>query len=191
MYWTISQFFVNSVQLFQRRSWKRLSQPEAWVAILVFLLAPKHKLDGGCCNVASYSIELCWILFNSFRKEVKNVSANMRLWRPSWFSDQPDKHKFGRRRRDLASYIWICEKLTTDRRRVEGQTTTRELSCTKYDHLTTLQGIHRWNLNTQLLLVQKFWLRLHFFLRKYFKAKDTLSKNNGSIPRNACVACET
>ena len=124
MYWTISQFFLNSLQLFQRRSWKRLSQSEAWVAILVFLLAPKHKLGRGCCDVASFSIELRWILFKSFRKEVENVSANQRLWRPSWFSDQPDKHKFGRRRRDLASYqvslnyILICEKLTTDRRRM-------------------------------------------------------------------------
>ena len=43
------------------------------------------------------------ILFSGFRGEVENVSANQRLGRPSYFSDQPKKHKLGRRRWDLAS----------------------------------------------------------------------------------------
>ena len=30
-----------------------------------------------------------------FRGEVKNVSANQRPGRPSWFSDRPEKHKLG------------------------------------------------------------------------------------------------
>ena len=31
--------------------------------------------------------------FRGFRGEVKNVSANQRPGRPSWFSDPPEKHK--------------------------------------------------------------------------------------------------
>ena len=38
------------------------------------------------------------ILFSGFREEVENVSANQRLGRPSCFSDQPKKHKLGKRR---------------------------------------------------------------------------------------------
>ena len=33
----------------------------------------------------------------------KCVSTNQRPGRPSWFSDQPEKHKLGRGRGDLAS----------------------------------------------------------------------------------------
>ena len=36
------------------------------------------------------------IPFSGFRREVKNVSANQRPGRPSWFSDRPGKHKLGR-----------------------------------------------------------------------------------------------
>ena len=43
------------------------------------------------------------ILFSGFREEVQNISANQRLGRPSCFSNQPNKHKLGRRQRDLAS----------------------------------------------------------------------------------------
>ena len=38
------------------------------------------------------------ILFSGFTEEVENVSANQSLGRPSCFSDQPKKHKLGRRR---------------------------------------------------------------------------------------------
>ena len=44
------------------------------------------------------------IPFSSFRGEVKNVSANQKPGRPSWFSDQPEKHKLARGRGDLASF---------------------------------------------------------------------------------------
>ena len=43
------------------------------------------------------------ILFSGFREEVENVSANQRQGRPSGFSDQPKKHKRGRRSWDLSS----------------------------------------------------------------------------------------
>ena len=43
------------------------------------------------------------IPFSGFRGEVKNVSANQRPERPSCFPDQPEKHKIGGGRWDLAS----------------------------------------------------------------------------------------
>ena len=48
-------------------------------------------------------VKFRWILFSDFREEVENVSANQRPGRPSCFSDQPEKHKLGRGRWDLAS----------------------------------------------------------------------------------------
>ena len=41
-------------------------------------------------------------LLSGRRGEVKNVSANQRPRRPSYFSDRPEKHKLGRGRWDLA-----------------------------------------------------------------------------------------
>ena len=43
------------------------------------------------------------IPFSCFRGEVENVSANQKPGWPSYFSDQPKKHKLGRGRWDLAS----------------------------------------------------------------------------------------
>ena len=48
-------------------------------------------------------VKFPWIPFSSFRGEVENVSANQTPWRPSFFSDQPQIHKLGRGRWDLAS----------------------------------------------------------------------------------------
>ena len=48
-------------------------------------------------------VKFHWIPFSGFRGEVENVSANQRPGWPSCFSDQPEKHKFGRGRWDLAS----------------------------------------------------------------------------------------
>ena len=43
------------------------------------------------------------IPFNSFRREVENVSANQRPGRPSWFSIPPEKQKLSSGHYDLAS----------------------------------------------------------------------------------------
>ena len=49
-------------------------------------------------------VKFRWMLFSSFRGDVKNVLANQRLWHPSCFSIGPiEKHKLGRERWDLAS----------------------------------------------------------------------------------------
>ena len=97
------QVSLNSIQRFQRRSRKCLSQSEARAAILFFLIGPKNT------NLVE-DVEIllpdkfCWIPFSGFRGEVENVSANQRPGRTSCFSDRPEKHKFGRVRWDLASW---------------------------------------------------------------------------------------
>ena len=48
-------------------------------------------------------VKFRWIPFSAFRGEVENVSAYQRPGRSSYFSDQPEKHKLGRGRWDLAS----------------------------------------------------------------------------------------
>ena len=48
-------------------------------------------------------VKFRWIPFSIFRGDVENVSTNQRTGRPSCFSNWPEKHKLGRRRRDLAS----------------------------------------------------------------------------------------
>ena len=91
-----SQVSLNSVQRFQRRSWKCLSQSEARTAILFFWSARKKK------NLVEdveflLPVKFRWILFSGFRGEVENVSANQRPGRPSCFSDRPEKkNKLGR-----------------------------------------------------------------------------------------------
>ena len=54
-------------------------------------------------------VKFHWIPFIGFREEVENVSANQRPGRPSYFSDQPEKHKLGRARWDL-TYCQVSEK---------------------------------------------------------------------------------
>ena len=55
------QVSLNSVQRFQRRSRKCLSQSEARAAILFFWSAPKHKLCRGRWDLASYEVLLNFI----------------------------------------------------------------------------------------------------------------------------------
>ena len=57
------QVSLNSVQWFQRRSRKCLSQSEARAAILFFLLARKNKLGRGCWVSTS-----CQVLLNSVQR---------------------------------------------------------------------------------------------------------------------------
>ena len=52
------QVSLNSVQRFQRRSRKCLSQSEARAAILVFRSTPKHKLGRGRRDLASCQVSL-------------------------------------------------------------------------------------------------------------------------------------
>ena len=58
--WDLASYQVslNSVQRFQRRSRKCLSQSEARAAILFFRSAQKHKLGRGRWDLASYQVSL-------------------------------------------------------------------------------------------------------------------------------------
>ena len=130
------QVSLNSVQWFQRRSKKCLSQSEVRVAILFFPINPKNTNLVEDIEIL-LPVKFSWIPFSGFRGKVENVSANQRPGRPSCFSDRPEKHKLGRGRWDLAScqvslnsVQWFqrrsrkCEKLTTDDgRRTDGRTT--------------------------------------------------------------------
>ena len=60
---------------------------------LVFPIGPKNTN-----LVGDVEILLPVIMFSPFRGEVKNVSANQRPGRPSYFSDRPEKHKLCRGR---------------------------------------------------------------------------------------------
>ena len=96
------QVSLNSVQRFQRRSRKCLSQSEARAAILFFRSAQKtQNLVKGVEILLP--VKFRWIPFSGFREEVENVSANQRPGWPSCFYDQPEKHKLGRGLWDLAS----------------------------------------------------------------------------------------
>ena len=96
------QISLNPVQQFQRRSQKCLSQSWAMAAIFFIPIGPK-KTDLVKDVEILLAVKFRRILFSGFREEVENVSANQRLGRPSCFSDQPKKHKLGRRHWDLAS----------------------------------------------------------------------------------------
>ena len=96
------QVSINSVQRFQRRSRKCFSKSAAGAAILFFWSARKNTNLVEDVNIL-LPVKFRWIPFSCFRREVQNASANKRLWRPSCFSDQPEKHKLGRGRWDLAS----------------------------------------------------------------------------------------
>ena len=70
---------------------------------LVFSIGPKNtNLVEGVEILLP--IKFRWIRFSGFREEVENVSANQKPGRPLCFSDQPEKHKIGRGRWDLAAY---------------------------------------------------------------------------------------
>ena len=96
------QVSLNSVQRFQRRSRKCLSQSEARDGHLVFPIGLKNtNLVEGVEILLP--VKCRWIPFSRFRGEVEYVSANQRPRRPSCFSDRPEKHKLGRGLWDLAS----------------------------------------------------------------------------------------
>ena len=95
------QVSLNSVQRFQRRSRKCLSQSEARAAILFFRSARKTNLVEDIEILLP--VKFRWIPFSGFRGEVENVSANQRPGRPSCFSDRSKKHECVKGLWDFAS----------------------------------------------------------------------------------------
>ena len=88
---------LNSLQQFQRRSRKCLSQSETKTAILFFLSAQKNKNLVEDVEI-SLPVKFRWMPFSNSR----NISTYQRPRRPSYFSDRPEKHKLGRKR------LWSC-----------------------------------------------------------------------------------
>ena len=101
--WDLASYQVslNSIQQFQRKRRKCLSQSEARVAILFFRSARNTNLVEDVEILLP--VKFRWIQFSGFSEEVDNVSANRKSGRPSCFSDRPEKHKLGRGHWDLAS----------------------------------------------------------------------------------------
>ena len=87
-----SQVSWNSVQRFQRRSRKCLSQSEAKVAIFFPISQTNTKLVEDIEILLP--VKFRWIPFSGFREDVEDVSANQRPRRPSFFSYRPEKHIF-------------------------------------------------------------------------------------------------
>ena len=109
------QVLLNSIQRFQRRSRKYLSQSEARLPSC-FPIGPKNtNLVEGVEILLP--VKICWIPFSGFYREVENVSANQRPGRPSCFSDWPEKHKLGRGLWDLASYQILLNSVQWFQRR--------------------------------------------------------------------------
>ena len=83
------QVSLNSIQRFQRRSRKCLSQSEPGRPSC-FPIGPKNTNLVEDVEIL-LPVKFRWIPFGGFRGEVENVSANQRPGRPSCFSDRPKK----------------------------------------------------------------------------------------------------
>ena len=92
----------NSVQRFQRRSRKCLSQSETRLAILFFPIGPKNTYLVEDFEIL-LPVKFRWIPLNGFR-EKSNMCVPIRGQDIHLvFPDRSEKHKLGRRRWDLAS----------------------------------------------------------------------------------------
>ena len=95
------QVSLNSLAVSEEKS--KMSQPiRGQGGHLVFPIGPKNTNLVEDVEIL-LPVKFRWIPYSGFRGEVENVSANQRPWRPSCFSDWPEKHKLGRGRWDLAS----------------------------------------------------------------------------------------
>ena len=111
----------------------KISQPiSCWGGHLVFLIGPKSQTWWKAVEIL-LPVKFRWIPFSRFRGEVVNFSANQRQGWPSCFSDQPEKHKLGRRQLRscfLSSCfvdfrLAISEEKSTIWRRTDGRQTVR------------------------------------------------------------------
>ena len=124
---------------------------------LVFPIGPKNT------NLVEHieillPVKFLPIRFSGFRGEVKNVSANQRPGRPSWFSDRPEKHKLGRAHWDIAS----CQVSSNSESVVlEKKSKVSQPIRTRGGHLVFPIGLKNTNLveDVEILLPVKFrWI---------------------------------
>ena len=95
------QVSLNSIQRFQRRSRKCISQSEARAAIFFSDRPEKHKLGRGCWDLAS-----CQVLLKSvqwFQSRSRKCLSQSEARAAILFFRSARKHKLGRGRWDLAS----------------------------------------------------------------------------------------
>ena len=95
---TSCQVSLNSVQRFQRRSRKCLSQSEVGMAILFFDPPGKHNLGRGRWDLAS-----CQVSLNSVQQFQRKSRKCISQSEAREASCVPEKHKLSRGRWDLAS----------------------------------------------------------------------------------------
>ena len=91
--WQVS---LNSVQRFQRRSRKCLSQSEARRPSCFSDRPEKHKLGRGRWDLASYQVSLNSV--QRFKWRSRKCLGQSEARAPSCFSGRPEKHKLGRGR---------------------------------------------------------------------------------------------
>ena len=96
------QVSLNSVQQYERKSWKCLSQSEVRAVILFSDQPEKHKLGRGRWDLASCQVSLNFI--QSFQRRSRKCLSQSEARRPSCFFDRPEKHKLGRGRWYFASW---------------------------------------------------------------------------------------
>ena len=101
------QILLNSIQRFQKRSWKCVSQSE----VGDYLLFPSGPKNSNLVELIAIllPVQFRWILHSYFIGEVENVSANQWSGRSYCFSDSPEKQKLGWGRLDLLllKFRWI------------------------------------------------------------------------------------
>ena len=95
----------------------KMSQPiRGQGSHLIFPISPKNTNLLEDVEIL-LPVKFHWIRFKRFREEVENFSANQRPGLPSYFSNQPEKHKLGRGRWDLASRQASLNSVQTFQRR--------------------------------------------------------------------------
>ena len=112
------QVSFNSIQRFQRRSKKCLSESEASAAIFFFRSA--RKTQTWSRTLRSFIIASCQVWLNSillFHRRSRSCLNQSEARVAIFFSDRPEKHKLGRGRWDLAScQVWLNSILRFQRR---------------------------------------------------------------------------
>ena len=97
------QASLNSIQWFQRKSWKSLSQSEAGAAILLFSIGQKkHKTGRGRWNFATSQVSLNSV--QRFLKRSQKCFSQSEVGASILFFWSALKHKNGRGRWYLASF---------------------------------------------------------------------------------------
>ena len=145
---------------------------------IVFPISPKNT------NLVEHieillPVKFLWIRFSGFRGEVKNVSANQRPGRPSWFSDRPEKHKLGRAHWDLTSCQVSLNSLQRFKRRSQKCLSQSELGAAILFFRTAPKNTNLVE-DVEILLPVKFrWILLSRFRGEVKNVKVNDGRTDG------------